>query len=101
MSAESNLKQFSTDDLLAEIVRRRNAEQLDSPVQFCESCTNFVPDPKSPDTYNPCSKGHKMQFKIPEGYDFDNYGFYRRVCADRAHLVDVAAIATKKQHKAR
>lgn len=84
-SPRDSLKQFSTDELLAEIVRRRNSEAVSRPKAWCEDCAHFVPsmDINCGDDYNPCSKGHVMQFHSPEDVHFDEYGFYRTVCQDR------------------
>jgi len=87
------LAKFSTDDLLAEIVRRRNKSQSEKPIEHhCDECANFLPwtgDGDCPDDYNPCSKRHKMSFKYPDELTWPNpemWGFYRRVCADRQSI---------------
>lgn len=82
--------EFSTDELLAEIVRRRNARVSRRPIVRCDQCQHFKTSETryDDDTYNPCSKGHEMSFRMPEADDGppdsnDDWGFYRRVCADR------------------
>lgn len=87
-------RDFSTDELLAEIVRRRNARATRRPIVRCEDCAHF----KTSDTcyddpeYNPCAKGHEMSFRMPEADDGppeanSDWGHYRRVCADREFRV--------------
>ena len=81
----NELSKFSEAELLEEIVRRKNRREQKRPVRFCESCDHFVLNAdKDDDDANPCSKGHKMSFRMPENYgDLDNFGFYRLICADR------------------
>ena len=87
------MKAFSTDELLAEIVRRRNATIARRPIVKCEECQHFTPcgddmTDAQVDAYNACSKGHKMSFRMceadygpPDGNG--DWGFYRNFCADR------------------
>lgn len=85
-----DLAKFTTDELLAEIVRRRNARVSRRPIVQCDKCQHFKTSETryDDDTYNPCIKGHAMSFRQPEA-DYgppdanDDWGFYRRVCADR------------------
>ena len=78
----NELSKFSEAELLEEIVRRKNMREQKRPVKFCESCDNFVLT--ADDDANPCSKGHKLSFRMPDDYgDLDNFGFYRLICADR------------------
>lgn len=90
--AKSLLAQFSVDELLAEIVRRRNARAARGPIVKCDECRHFMfwlgDADKVPDGYNPCAKRHVMSFRHPEADDGppdsnDDWGHYRRVCADR------------------
>lgn len=82
------LKSFTDDQLLEELIQRRNGRSVNKPEHWCHDCRNFVAwdDAKRkslmPETFNPCTKGHSMLFVVPEEID-DEYGFYRRVCADR------------------
>lgn len=83
-------KDFSTDELLAEIVRRRNARVSRRPIVKCDGCKHFQTSETryDDDTYNPCQKGHEMSFRFPEADDGpadcnDDWGYYRRVCPDR------------------
>ncbi len=87
----SRFKEFSTDELLAEIVRRRNARISRRPIVKCEKCEHFTPSEKADDNYNPCSKGHTMSFRMCEADDGppdmnDDWGFHRNVCDDRVLL---------------
>lgn len=86
------LKGFSDEQLLEELCRRQRVRlERDERLAFqpCDECKHFVfwvnADSDPPDNYNPCSKGHKMKFRMPEGYNQhpSEYGFYRRVCAHR------------------
>jgi hypothetical protein len=76
------------DWLLEELIRRRNAEPVAKPKHWCHDCAhwkawNEVPrEGQMPDSFNPCTKGHTMQFVVPQEID-DEHGFYRHVCADR------------------
>jgi hypothetical protein len=79
---------FSTDELLAEIIRRRNARATRGPIVQCDKCAHFVPSETeyANDAYNPCAKKHEMSFRMPDpeaGPLDDDWGFFRRVCADR------------------
>lgn len=81
------LSSFTTDELFAEIVRRRRIETAGRrPETFCETCMHFVPKPDASGDYNPCSKKHAMDFWMeadPVGPDVD-CGFHRVACEDRA-----------------
>ena len=84
---ETTLSQFSDDQLFEEIVRRRNGDDNGNrgDIQFCDNCEHFIAWDEKTDTpkgYNPCSFGHDLQFRTPIGYEND-WGFFRRVCADR------------------
>lgn len=81
----SDLSAFTLDQLLAEIVRRRNGEQAAAPIEhWCDDCAHFCYSKRESDTANNCQKGHAMQFRVPEDSPYEPFGFYRRVCADRA-----------------
>jgi hypothetical protein len=88
------MSHYSDDELIEELARRRNARELAKPEKWCGDCANFktwnhdVENDRGamPDNYNPCQRGHKMQFVVPEGYCDDDYGFYRRVCGDRSEV---------------
>lgn len=90
MSDPLKLRAYSTNQLVEELARRANGCETKAPEHWCHDCTHFVswndqdPPPRRnmPDTYNPCTKGHKMRFMAPEEID-DEYGFYLPVCADR------------------
>lgn len=83
------LRSYTTDQLLEELVRRRNKSAEQRPKRYCDDCSHYVawvdgktPAAKMPDGYNACSKGHKMLFHAPQDYG-DDFGFYMRTCADR------------------
>ncbi len=86
------LSKFTTDELMEEIVRRRNDHKEAQPKKWCHDCRNFKPwdgpiKIDAPDNYNPCGKGHKMTFSCPPSdYTGDGTGFHRRVCEDRAEM---------------
>lgn len=79
------LREATEDELPEELARRRNARQTERVSKFCHECAHFVPNDDADDSYNPCSKKHTMNFQMPEGYPEadDDWGFYRRICADR------------------
>lgn len=85
------LSPFSTDQLLQEIVRRRNIVPRKDPykIKFCDSCVHarfWDKQSDPPRNFNVCSKGHELSFHMPEPWESPDapYGFYRRVCADRS-----------------
>lgn len=55
---------------------------------FCDGCANFEvwkgEADALPARYNPCSKKHRMSFRMPTSPISDDWGFYRLVCEDRA-----------------
>ena len=81
----TTLREATELELLEELMRRRKAGSEFTYDRFCDVCDHFVPfEGKGdvPKTYNPCSKGHKMEFHAPEDYS-DCWGFYRIDCKDR------------------
>lgn len=90
MSVPNPLRKFTTDELLAEIVRRRNAIERDNSriKNWCDDCGNFrcwTESYEPPENYNACGKGHVMKFACPPlgGDPHGPAGFYRTVCPDR------------------
>lgn len=86
------LSDFSEDELIEELARRRNAKPDVLPedvCHWCHDCGNFIPwtnqRKKIPEDYNPCKKGHEMRFVVPDinGDPHADHGFFRLVCADR------------------
>jgi len=82
------LKTFTDAELIEELSRRTIARDRERARSWCDDCANFGAwegVTKMPKNFNPCRKGHEMQFQEPHGYGDDpNWGFYRLVCADRA-----------------
>lgn len=84
------LLRFTDDELLEELARRRNAQELAAPKRWCSDCAHFktwdvlgnAGDP--PDDFNPCTKGHVLMFRMPDSPADVDFGFYRRVCGDRS-----------------
>jgi hypothetical protein len=82
------LRGFTRAELLQELVRRENEGSKESCVPWCHDCRLFSPWDSSkahlemPQDYNPCSKGHVMNFVAPDDFGAD-CGFYRNVCLDR------------------
>lgn len=82
------LKKFTEEELLEELVRRKNRrgdQRAKAANRWCDDCENFIFWEKAcdpPDDYNPCSRGHEMKFCTPDSPN-DDYGFYRIVCSDR------------------
>ncbi|MFG5411473.1 hypothetical protein ABXN37_29275, partial [Piscinibacter sakaiensis] len=93
----NRLATFTEDQLLEELIRRRNQRTTAHPEHWCHDCQHYKAwdeverprdaigrIPRCPDDFNPCTKGHKMQFVVPEDYpDGQEWGYYRKVCADR------------------
>lgn len=85
----TDLSSCSLDDLLAEVVRRRNEQRAaeGEELPWCDDCAHFrlwtkYGDP--PRTYNPCARGHEMEFKVPEDWEPpETFGYFRRICVDR------------------
>lgn len=84
-----SLHNFTTAQLIEELARRANKRTTRRPKHWCEDCAHFItwldgktPEKTMPDDYNPCTKGHTMQFIAPEEVS-DEYGHYLTVCADR------------------
>lgn len=92
MEDPMRLRRYTRNQLIEELARRANERDTRKPEQWCHDCRHFVTwldqDPpelarrECPDSYNPCTKGHKMRFSAPEEME-DEYGFYLPVCADR------------------
>lgn len=89
------LSSFTDQQLLEELARRAadKAAGSDQPKRWCEACRHYRTLPRSipigsreEQSYNPCTKGHAMEFQMPDGYEFYDYGYYRLVCGDRSDL---------------
>lgn len=88
-----SLKNYSTEDLKAEIRRReRDYPVSNRQIIPCDLCKHFIPMKGDVKDYNPCELGHKMKFRAPEGYEYV-WGFYKPKCRDRVRI-DVAPIPT-------
>lgn len=88
MAVRKILAQFTTEQLLEEVVRRRNERKDVGDVEPCDECRHFkfwTADSDPPKDYNPCDLGERMSFHIAgEGEDPDSsIGYYRRVCPSR------------------
>lgn len=88
-------KAFTDEQLIEELLRRRNDARTKAPPdRWCEDCAHFTTWSEEerkgpmPEDFNPCTKGHKMQFQMPDDdYLFDApYGFFRRICVDRTPI---------------
>lgn len=82
----ASIADFSIEELAEELARRaRNKPKEPAKFRACDDCSNFIGwhDMNVPDDYNPCKKGHKMSFKVPETHSDIDWGFYRNVCPDR------------------
>ncbi len=85
------LKDYSEEELIEELARRKNERVVAKPKQWCDQCVYFKTLPETaPESSNPCIKGHKMQFELPDELSWtgNEWGFYRRVCGDRQELPD-------------
>jgi len=88
MAPRNVLSQFTTDQLLEEIVRRRQERKDVGDVQPCDECRHFqfwTSSDEAPKDYNPCDLGKNMKFHMAgDGEDpHSSLGYYRRVCASR------------------
>lgn len=86
-----SLDAYTDQQLMDELLERRlEREQADEPKDYCHDCRHFKPWTKRgdpPDSYNPCSKGHKMRLHIPEAWEDPHAGgYFKRVCSDRAEI---------------
>lgn len=86
------LKSFTDTELLEELLRRKNASKSKRrPKHWCEDCQNFTSatakmSEAQLEKYNPCSKGHVMDFYMPAEWESIQAGYYRRGCADRNRI---------------
>lgn len=84
-----SLKKYSNDELLEELVRRRNARTRKTPERWCHDCKHFrawIKPGDPPSAWSVCSKGRKTSFWTPQDMNEavgEEFGYYRRVCADR------------------
>ncbi|MGZ0026416.1 hypothetical protein [Stenotrophomonas sp. S4] len=84
------LQQFTTDQLLEELVRRRTQKAKDlEGVPSCEDCRHFrywITTSDPPRTYNPCEKNMTMRFDMPTEWEgpHPGIGYYRRICPHRS-----------------
>lgn len=78
------LSDHTTDALLTELVRRRNTEESEAPIErWCHDCRHFKPESRAGESYNPCQKKHRMSFHFPDSWESpESSGFFRRVCVD-------------------
>jgi hypothetical protein len=97
------LKDYSDGELINELARRNNVREKSRPEKWCHDCENFKgwdddlerKHKAMTASYNPCQKGHKMQFVMPEDCGDADYGFYRRSCEDRDEGLAVNTIDLK------
>ncbi|QNK66070.1 hypothetical protein [Variovorax sp. PAMC26660] len=77
---------FSTGQLLAEIKRRADEEELGRSIEhYCDGCEHWRFSMRDDDPESNCTKGHAMQFRMPLDYpDGEAWGFYRIGCPDWA-----------------
>lgn len=64
------LKDYTDAELIEELARRVSNREKSKPKKWREDCGNFKPcegvGNEVPENYNPCVKGHKMSFAMPE-----------------------------------
>lgn len=89
-SKQADLAPYSDDELLEEIVRRRQQPRGEQNGPWCEECAHFKTWPHAsdpPPSYNPCSKRHTPAFWLPMPWEApEHFGFYRTICADRKSM---------------
>lgn len=80
------LHSYTTDQLLAEIKRRADEEELGRTIsQYCDGCAHWRYSTSDHDPETNCTKMHRMEFRMPTGHpDSEEWGFYRRDCPDWA-----------------
>jgi hypothetical protein len=78
------LAAYTTDQLLAEIKRRADEEEMGRKIkQFCDGCAHWRFSDGECDTAPNCAKLHRMDFRMPVDYpDGEEWGFYRIDCPD-------------------
>ena len=84
------LAEATTAQLVEELARRMNRIARDEPPShWCDECiyfrlgTRYQAERKD---WNPCSKGHAMEFYVPQPHDGpETFGYFLDVCADREH----------------
>lgn len=88
---ERLLMEFSDEALMNELSRRIAVRRTDERTThvWCDDCIHFETWDKPgrahlrmPDSFNPCTKKHRMSFQTPDEIG-DEYGFYRIGCRDR------------------
>lgn len=80
---DSRDEDLSVRFLLKALASRKDGGPHLKPItRWCENCVHWRFSKNDKDTANNCRKGHAMEFKVPEDYDFDDSGFYRRGCTD-------------------
>jgi hypothetical protein len=88
----NDLSKYTDDELLNELQQRAERRNEETPIKCCDECKHFKPYKgiglNVPDTYNACSKGHKMSFRQPANPVDDNWGYYKRSCKDREEPSD-------------
>lgn len=85
------IRDFSEQELHAELARRRALREDKKPKRWCDECEHFKPSDDPRLTKNPCAKQHAMHFIMPESQGDYEWGFYRRWCADWTHNGGVQA----------
>jgi hypothetical protein len=87
-----SLSAYTDAELLAEVARRRKERERTKPTKWCDECEHFsgrVGDGRV--LANPCGKGHKMLFLMPDGPADVEWGYYLRWCQDRREKPDLDA----------
>lgn len=80
-----SLEEYSSQELKEELARRMLGDRPPPIRKWCDECTHFVAwkeDSEPPADFNPCSKGHKMRFRVPTPPMDDQWGFYKPGCKD-------------------
>lgn len=78
------LASYSTEQMLAELKRRADAEELGRTIEhYCDGCDHWRYSKRDDDPQSNCMKGHAMAFRMPTDYpDGEDWGFYRLNCRD-------------------
>ena len=86
------LRDCTDAELLAEVTRRRHERERTKPTKWCDQCMHFSGATGDGKTLaNPCAKGHKMLFLMPDSPTDAEWGYYARWCHDRRDKLDLDA----------
>lgn len=83
------IRDYSEQELLAELSRRRALRMDNKPTKWCDECAHFAPSDEPKLTKDPCAKNHATHFLMPESAGDYEWGYYRRWCRDWTPNVEI------------